>query len=781
MLEALKKKAELEQKTTILVAEDDEGLNHLIQKILIRNGYQTEKALSGADAIQSLTKDANKVLLLDYILPDMTGAQVINALRDKNIDVPLIVMTGHGDERIAVDIMKMGIRDYIIKETDFVDHLPGILERVIKEVATEKELAKTEEKLQQAAHRWQITFEGIDDAICILDKEMRITQCNNAMVKFLGKNKEEIIKSKCYELVHSTTEPITDCPLIRMRETKHKENMILQYKDRWLDIAAHPLIGEKGALTGAVHIITDITKRKKIEEVVFRSENNLRKAQEVAHIGSWVWYTSANEFEMSDELYKILGLKKEDGPPIFDIEAIMIHPDDREILRNNITKCLQEKRPYSLSYRIYRPDNGELRHLYVETEVEELPGSNELVIYGTVQDITDRKQAEEEKEKLQALLQQAHKMEAVGQLAGGIAHDFNNILGGIVGYTDVLEIKPKVTPEQMKYISKIKEAALKASDLTRNLLAFARRTRIEEILVDVHEILKLVIELLLHSIDRRISIKTKLNAKKHIIWGDYTLIENLFLNLGINARDAMSEGGELTFETETMDLDADKIPNEFFNVLPGEYLRVSVNDNGIGMDNQTLNHIFEPFFTTKRVGKGTGLGLASVYGSVKQHGGIITVKSELGKGSQFDIFLPIPEEKVEATSKKESRGVIKGVGKILVVDDEEPIREALNETLSSAGYCVFCCCNGREAVEYYEKNYTTISVVVLDLIMPEMNGIDCYHKLKEIYNSVKVVVMSGYGRGEEIHQILEKGASAIVEKPFDIDKISKVISEIIAK
>jgi len=266
--------------------EDDEGLNHLIRKALTREGYKTQQALTGSEAIASLNKDPNKILLLDYLLPDMTGKQVVRAVREEKLDVPFIIMTGHGDEKIAVDLMKQGVRDYVVKESGFIDNLPNILRRVSNELATEKELARVEKALRLATKEWQMTFDGISDAICLLDPEMKITQCNNAMSKFLGKKSHEIIGKPCFELVHCTKGPIEDCPLVRMKKTKQREQKVLNVEEMWLDIVAHPLLDEKGVLIGAVHVISDITERKQAVNALQESRDYLEKLTD-SHESEW--------------------------------------------------------------------------------------------------------------------------------------------------------------------------------------------------------------------------------------------------------------------------------------------------------------------------------------------------------------------------------------------------------------------------------------------------------------------------------------------------------------
>ena len=897
-MQTAKKPTDVEQKTTVLVVEDDEGLNHLIRKALTREGYKTQQALTGSEAIASLIKDPNKILLLDYLLPDMTGARVIRAVREEKLGVPFIIMTGHGDEKVAVDMMKQGVRDYIVKDSGFVDKLPSVIQRIFKELDTERELAAAEKALRLAAKEWQMTFDGISDAICLLDPEMKITQCNNAMSKFLQKQPEEIIGNTCFEMVHCTREPIEDCPLVRMKRTKQSEQKLLQVEDMWLDIIAHPLFDEKGNITGAVHVISDITESKRYEDQIKSQTDFLQNVMESLTHPFYVINSKDYTIKMANTASGFKDIQEgttchalthhQDSPcespdhdcplkevqqtgkpvvtehshfdkdgkektvevhgfPIFGnngnvVQMIEYSLDITERRRNEVAlreseekfRSLVENAPniilivdregiiqfinhtvpgLSIDDVIGKNHTDFMAPEYHETVNKEIgrvfktgtqgryetggagpDGSeswyssllgpimhngkvNAVMIVTT--DITDRNRAEEEKIKLQDQLQQAQKMEAIGQLAGGIAHDFNNLLGGISGYSDVLKIKMDQDSGLVKYVQKIQDAAIKAAGLTHQLLTFARKARVSMATVDIHNAIDRAFGILERTIDRQIEIERHLDAWTSTVVGDTSLIENALLNLAINARDAMPDGGRLTLATEVVYLKQSWFRGQTFDGMPGVYLKVSVADTGIGMDKATQAKVFEPFFTTKEPGKGTGLGLASVYGCVKQHNGYITVQSEPGKGSRFTLFLPLSEKAVEEA--KDEPELIHGEGTVLVVDDEIIMREAASEMLTGLGYKVMSCANGFEAVECFRKNYKETDAVLLDMIMPKMNGIDCYRKLKEINPRVRVIIASGYSDEKQDIQIKELGVKDFIEKPFKISKLSRCIADLLAK
>jgi CheY-like chemotaxis protein len=291
--------------------------------------------------------------------------------------------------------------------------------------------------------------------------------------------------------------------------------------------------------------------------------------------------------------------------------------------------------------------------------------------------------------------------------------------------------------------------------------------------------IKQVVGLMERTIDRRIEIAVNVQKEPAFISGDLNQLENTLLNIAINARDAMPEGGRLSITSETVDLDEDALANEHFKVVKGPYIRIIVEDTGTGMSKVTKDRIFEPFFTTKEVGKGTGLGLASVYGCVKQHNGYITVDSHLGIGTQFNIYLPEIKSTNKIDGKKEDATLVSGKGALLVVDDEPVFSEVLKEIFGGIGYTVHCCANGAEAVAFYNERNSEIQVVILDMNMPKMNGLHCFRRLKEINANVKVIVSTGYGDNKDRATMQNEGVRTFVQKPYRAAELAKKIAELI--
>jgi PAS domain S-box-containing protein len=386
-----------------------------------------------------------------------------------------------------------------------------------------------------------------------------------------------------------------------------------------------------------------------------------------------------------------------------------------------------------------------------------------------------------ERKKAEAQLRQSQKMEAVGQLAGGIAHDFNNMLGAIIGFAEMIKMKFCANnPELENYSARILEASKSMADLTAKLLAFARKGKYEILPVNFHDIIQDVIKLIEHTFDKRIRIIQHFNAGQAIIMGDRTLLQNMVLNFAVNSRDAMPEGGELTFATELYTFSEEDRKNHTYEIIPGAYILFIVTDTGIGMDGTTKAKVFEPFFTTKEKGKGTGLGLASVYGTVKSHNGYIELESEPHHGAVFRVYLPLAEKQREA-KRASAISVQKGSGRILVVDDEALVREMCMAILTDMGYSVTVCRDGRDAVSYYKIHSLEIDLVILDIIMPRIGGYECFKELKKINPQVKALITSGYALDGEAKTIITEGALGFLQKPFDIPFFSNAIKDALQK
>lgn len=383
-----------------------------------------------------------------------------------------------------------------------------------------------------------------------------------------------------------------------------------------------------------------------------------------------------------------------------------------------------------------------------------------------------------EKNRVAEQLHQAQKMDVVGQLAGGIAHDFNNMLSGIMGSAELLSHVAGDNPKLKYYIDIIIDSAKRSSNLTSQLLAFSRKGKRISTPVNIHDLIRAAIDLLERSIDKKISITTKLNAVHSFTIGDPTLLQNAILNLAINARDAMPDGGSITISTTNLVLDDELIKLNAFNIEPGSYIEINISDTGKGIPREIISKIFDPFFTTKPAGKGTGLGLSSVYGTVKDHRGAITVYSEPGTGTIFKIYLLQSDDTSGDVNRFESY-ITKGSGTILVIDDESIIRNTAQGILKAAGYEIILAEDGIKGIEIYSEEKDKISLVLLDMVMPKLSGIDTFRQLKSINPDVKVLFSSGFDSDITVQDLLKSGAKGFIQKPYLISDFTKLIDEII--
>ncbi len=377
---------------------------------------------------------------------------------------------------------------------------------------------------------------------------------------------------------------------------------------------------------------------------------------------------------------------------------------------------------------------------------------------------------------LREQLHQSQKMEAVGQLVGGVAHDFNNALGAILTAVELIRDEGNLSPSQDECSDIILAASERARDLTKKLLGFSRRASRTKVPLDCARVLQDTIELLKHSVDKSISIVLTNHATRTTVSGDRSLLQNAFMNLGINASHAMPEGGTLEVALENIHLDEAHCAASPFGLKPGDHLCILVRDTGIGMAPEIMARIFEPFFTTKREGQGTGLGLASVYGAVQDHGGEISVSSEVGVGSTFRIHLPttaapLPVKVVEHAPR--------GSGTILLIDDEEFVRSTSSTLLRSLGYEVIAAENGRVAVDLFADNPGAVDLIILDMIMPVMGGREAFGKLRAIRSDVPIVISSGFAKAEDLAELQAQGVSGFLDKPFRRTDLAGLVKKLI--
>jgi PAS domain S-box-containing protein len=476
-------------------------------------------------------------------------------------------------------------------------------------------------------------------------------------------------------------------------------------------------------------------EREQVEKALIISERNLVEAQSIAGLGSWEYDVERDEEFRSAEFFRILGLSQRNAGRAYDSVFDYIHPDDKPYVLEKITATLEKGKPYDVEYRIIGPNGGE-RIVHAQGKVSVNANGKISKFVGTVLDITERK-------KLEQKFLQAQKMEAVGQLAGGVAHDFNNILTAIIGYAHLM-LDKIVDEKAIHCVKQVTALAERAGILTRDLLMFSRKHTYDPKPLEVNDIIRKVGKFLIRLIGEDIEFHTQLHEEKLPVKAVSGQIEQVLMNLATNARDAMPNGGLLTIRTDLVQIDNDFIAMHGYGI-PGDYALISVSDTGTGMEEKVRERVFEPFFTTKEVGKGTGLGLATAYGIIEQHGGYITVYSELGEGTSFRILLPLMETKIVAEEGTEDQTVtVRGNETILLAEDELEVRESMRSLLHANGYKVIVAVDGEHALETYLANEGDIDLLLLDVIMPKRNGREVYEIISKASPNIKTIFISGY-------------------------------------
>ena len=512
--------------------------------------------------------------------------------------------------------------------------------------------------------------------------------------------------------------------------------------------------------------LQDITARTEAEKALRASEERFRTLFEESRDAVYMTTREGALIAMNQAFLDLFGFTKDEAENI-DILRIHSHPADRKLFLDEMERTGSLK---DHEVKLWKKDGTEIDCLLSGT-LRLDKGGTILGYQGIIRDVTDRK-------KLEKQLLQAQKMEAIGTLAGGIAHDFNNLLTIVMGFSELMLSDKSEQDPDYEDLRKIHQASQHGADLVRRILTFSRHAESKPRPVKLNREIVEARKLLESTVPKMVQIKILLADDLKPVNADPGQIEQVLMNLAVNAWDAMPEGGILTIQTENVHLDQEYC-SVHLGARPGDYAVLSISDTGQGMDKETLDRIFEPFFTTKEVGKGTGLGLAMVYGIVKQHDGHMTCYSELGVGTTFNVYLPVvemDEERQEATDKE-----ILGSGSetILLVDDEESVRILGERMLTGRGYTVLTAGNGIDALEVYKQRRGKISLVILDLVMPGMGGKQCLEELLRIDPRVKVLIASGQALNARLPGTIESGARAFVSKPFKIRELLKKVRAVL--
>ncbi len=585
-------------------------------------------------------------------------------------------------------------------------------------------------------------------------------------------------KSKVYSsLVHPH-----DQQMIREavdRAIKQHRHFIIEYRIfhadgtiRWIYSQGQAIYDDSDEVLFLDGVLLDCTERKVAETALLESEEKLQIT--LNSIGDAVIATDmGGRIERMNPVAETLsGWNAKDAIGcLFDQVFHLIDQQNSQAISGLVSDVVKTGKPVEFQANAILISKDGQERVIANSGAPILNEKDEIV--GAVlvfRDISEQAQ-------LESRIRQSEKMESIGRLAGGVAHDFNNMLGGIIGAADLLALQIKGNQIAEEHVAIIIQAAERVADLTSKLLSFSHKGKFISKPLSVHDMINDSVGILLHSLNKRIHITTELSATQHVMSGDKSQLQNTIINLGVNASDAMPDGGELTFRTENISFDQEYCENSSFAIQPGQYIKLTVKDTGIGMDDSILAKIFEPFFTTKKEGAGTGLGLAAVYGTVKDHYGAIAVESLVGSGTEFHIYFPILDGHLEQQTQRDV-AVKKLTGTILIVDDESVIRKTAVAMLEELGYTVLTAEDGPKAIQHYKDSYPGVDLVLLDMIMPNMSGPEVFREIRAFDPSAKILVSSGYSKDRAVDELKQMGAVGFIKKPYRYIELAEVLAQI---
>ena len=640
--------------------------------------------------------------------------------------------------------------------------VPFLTDQVILVIRNVTERKHAEEALQKEAREKSVILDTMSEIVVYIDREYNVVWANRAMYDAFDLTSETYEGDKCFH-VHGRTDRCPFCPAVKAMETGqpqiHPE--LFSYGKRWV-LRGYPVRNDRHEIIGAVEIVTDVTESRNAEDALKKSEERYKILVEHANMSIVIIQDMMMKY-VNPRACEAIGYTREEmlSMPVLSL----VHPDDLSKVAAIQKKRLREEAvPDIYSARVIHKD-GHI--IWGEFAGANITWEGKPAILSFIKDITQERKLEEK-------LLQAQKLEAIGTLAGGIAHDFNNLLMGIQGYASLMLLE---TPPSHPHYQKLKNIEMQVQSgahLTKQLLGFARGGKYEVKATDLNEFI-LRNSNLFGRTRKEITIHTMFDPDLWAVEIDRGQLDQVFLNLYINAWQAMPGQGDLFLETQNIILTEESVAA--VELPPGRYVKISIRDTGVGMDEHTLRRIFDPFFTTKEMGRGAGLGLASVYGIISNHGGMISVESEKGKGATFHILLPAVDAFPVAEEGGKESVAPGGREAILIVDDETINIEVISAMLEQLGYRAVSAGSGKEAVQLYRERVSAIDLVIIDAIMPGLSGKETFAILKDINPQVKAILASGYSLDELSSSMLEQGICAFIQKPFRFEDLAKKIKE----
>lgn len=651
---------------------------------------------------------------------------------------------------------------------------------------------ETEEALKESEKQFRSTLNNIQIGVVVHGSDSQILFSNPEASFILGLTYEQMAGKEAIDPAWNfvsedlSVMPVEDYPVSRVLSTKQAvPDSIVGIKKpgrkelTWVIANAIPVLSDGGDVEKVIVNFVDFTKHKRAEEKLRRNESLLTDTQRLAKIGGWEVDLEKQITYWTDEVYRMHDMEPDEFPTIDDAVRLSINcyePEDRPLVLEAYKKCVETGLAYDHEFP-FTTTKG--RRLWVRTIANPVMKDGTVVkVVGNFMDVTELKQAEEERGKLETQLRQAQKMESIGTLAGGIAHDFNNILSPIMGYTEMLlDDIPEDSP-QRAILEPIFSGAMRARDLVKQILTFSRQESTEFKLMKIQPILLEAMKLIRSTIPATIKIRQDIRNDCGIIKANPTEIHQIVMNLATNAYHAMEEsGGELTVKLKEVTFGEDDVTG--LDLVPGTYICLTIADTGIGMDKTTLDKAFDPFFTTKKRGKGTGMGLSVIHGIIKNTGGSINAYSEIGQGTVFYVYLPVVESTAKHNDFQIREEVSGGTEHILIVDDENAVLTMETQMLERLGYQIVSCNSSLEALETFRNAPDKFDLVITDMAMPNMSGDKLSSELIKLRPDIPILLCTGFSEQIPESKALAMGIKGLLMKPVIRADLSRKIREIL--
>ncbi|MGD9247475.1 MAG: response regulator [Desulfobacteraceae bacterium] len=783
------------ESTKIILVDDEPDILELLYGVLKGEGYAVRCAQSGVQAIELFKRESADVVVTDIRMPGMDGLEVLRTVKAMDNTVEVIVLTGYASIELAVSSLKNeGAFDFLTKPVERLEDFIHTIEKAVARrnlilekallleelsrqqihlEAYNKELRQTKRELEVSRYRYQDLYDQAPVGYLTINADWQIVEVNQAAARLFGMPKADIQHQSMLEFIVPEDRErykLNHIDALDSHPYASEVRMIgsdgHHFYAHWQSLA---ILKEDGAIDQVRITIFDINAQKQTQLALEESEQRYRTFVEnfkgiafrLDSDGSPVFYHGAVE--------ETTGYSESELVRNRPGWEILIHPEDLKQVRSrrgSLASCGDSNIAHE--YRIRHRDR---RWRWVREHIQSLgdPQGQGHILHGVIFDITDHK-------NLQAQYMESRKLDAIATMAGGIAHQFNNSLAGLLGNVELLEMDIEPGNVATQYIDPMMNTIQRMSQLTSQLLAYARGGKYLASKISTHDLVRQSIQLIEHRLTENIELKVELSADEDQIIADSTQLQMVILAVIENAIEAMNQRGAIVIQSRIVEMEKETV-NGGGTHAPGRYLRLSIKDSGCGMPKKTADKIFDPFFTTKFIGR--GLGLSAAYGIVLNHSGWMEVDTRVQEGTQMLIYLPLVDRPVAEAKEPDLPSPSKGHATILVVEDEEMVMKTVHELLERLDYRVLKALTGHKALELIKSHNSRIDVVLLDVKLPDVEAMDLYEQMLYIQPDLKVIVCSGYDQQGPVEKLLASGAAAFLQKPYSVSHLSSELKALI--